>query len=108
MHSLEPLNAVTIQHSGVPPATEELTERFCGRACGGVLDMFVGYDNRDLDIPSRDMTTFQTPFGPLRLTKIPMGWTDSVKNEVYRRKLFRIEGSTLCFRIPSGGTPLFL
>ena len=78
VHSLEPLNAVTIQHSGVPPATEELAERFCGRACGGVLDMFVGYDNRDLDIPSRDMTTFQTPFGPLRLTKIPMGWTDSV------------------------------
>ena len=61
VHSLEPLNAVTIQHSGVPPATEELAERFSGRACGGVLDMFVGYDNRDLAPVSRDPTTFQTP-----------------------------------------------
>ncbi len=78
VHSLEPLNAVTIAHSGVPPATEELAERFCGRACGGVLDMFVGYDNRDQAVISRDMSTFQTPFGPLRLVKLPMGWTNSV------------------------------
>ncbi len=30
MHSLEPLNAVTIKHSGVPPATDELAEHFVG------------------------------------------------------------------------------
>ena len=78
VHSLERLNAVTIQHSGVPPATEELAERFSGRACGGVLDLFVGYGNRVLSPKSRDMTTFQTPYGPLRLVKLPMGWTDSV------------------------------
>ena len=78
VHSLEPLNAVTIAHSGVPPATKELADRFCGRACGGVLDMHVGYDNRDLARPSGDPTTFQTPFGPMRLVKLPMGWTKSV------------------------------
>jgi hypothetical protein len=28
------LNAVTIAHSGLPPATEELASKFAGRACG--------------------------------------------------------------------------
>ncbi|KAI0328793.1 hypothetical protein GY45DRAFT_1218765, partial [Cubamyces sp. BRFM 1775] len=44
VHSLEPLNAVTIAHSGVPPFTEQLAESFAGRACGGILDLYVGYD----------------------------------------------------------------
>ena len=78
VHSLEPLNAVTIQHSGVPPVPEHLVERFAGRACIGVLDLYVGYDERELAECSRDLTTFQTPFGAHRLTTLPMGWTNSV------------------------------
>jgi hypothetical protein len=78
VHALERLNEVTIQHSGVTPGTEALAEHFAGRACGGTLDMFVGYDNRDLAEGSRDYTTFQTPFGAMRLVKLPMGWTNSV------------------------------
>jgi hypothetical protein len=31
VHALEPLNAVTIAHSGVPPATDELANHFAGR-----------------------------------------------------------------------------
>jgi apurinic endonuclease APN1 len=78
VHSLEPLNAVTIAHSGLPPATEALADRFAGRSCGTTLDLYVGYDQRLLDPESRDYTTFQTPFGALRLTTLPMGWTNSV------------------------------
>lgn len=78
VHSLEPLNAVTIAHSGLPPATEELAEAFAGRSCGGTLDLFVGYDERLLAMASRDMTTFSTPYGALRLKTLPMGWTNSV------------------------------
>lgn len=78
MHSLEPLNAVTIAHSGVPPATEELASKFAGRACGGMFDLYIGYDERLLVEESRDMTTFQTPFGTLHLVTLPMGWTNSV------------------------------
>ena len=78
VHSLEPLNAVTIAHSGVPPATEELASKFSGRACGGMFDLYVGYDERLLAEESRDMTTFQTPYGALRLVTLPMGWTNSV------------------------------
>ena len=61
VHSLEPLNKVTIQHSGVPPFTEQVAEQFAGRACGGILDLFVGYDERGIAPASRDLTTFQTP-----------------------------------------------
>lgn len=78
VHSLEPLNAVTIAHSGLPPATEELASHFAGRSCGGVFDLYVGYDERVLAESSRDMTTFQTPYGALRLVTLPMGWTNSV------------------------------
>jgi hypothetical protein len=78
VQSLEPLNAVTIAHSGVPPLTEHLVEQFAGRACGAMLDLFVGYDERALAESSRDYTTFQSPFGALRLTTLPMGWTNSV------------------------------
>ena len=78
VQSLEPLNAVTIQHSGVPPFTDQLAEKFAGRACGSMMDLFVGYDERALAPSSRDFTTFQSPFGALRLTTLPMGWTNSV------------------------------
>ena len=78
VHSLEPLNAVTIQHSGVTPFTEHIAEHFTSRACGGILDLYVGYDEHALAPSSRDYTTFQTPYGALRLTKLPMGWTNAV------------------------------
>ncbi len=78
VHSLEPLNAVTIAHSGVPPFTEQLAESFAARTCGGALDLYVGYDERKIAEESRDLTTFQTPFGARRLVTLPMGWTNSV------------------------------
>ena len=78
VHSLEPLNRVTIQHAGVPPIPDHLAEQFAGRACGSTLDLYVGYDEREIDEASRDLTTFQTPFGAMRLTTLPMGWSNSV------------------------------
>jgi len=78
VHSLESLNRVTIQHSGVVPIPEHLAEQFAGRACGAVLDLYVGYDERLIAESSRDYTTFQTPYGALRLVTLPMGWTNSV------------------------------
>jgi len=73
VHSLEPLNRVTIAHSGLPLATEELAMHFTGRACRGILDLYVGYDERVLTEHLRDLTMFQTPFGALRLVTLPMG-----------------------------------
>ena len=78
VHSLEPLNKVTIQHSGVTPIPEHIAEQFACRPCGAMFDLYVGYDERILSEASRDLTTFQTPFGALRLVTLPMGWTNSV------------------------------
>ena len=43
-----------------------------------MLDLYVGYDEHALAETSRDYTTFQMPYGTLRLTKLPMGWTNAV------------------------------
>jgi hypothetical protein len=78
VHSLEPLNKVTIQHSGIIPIPEHITEQFGGHACGGMLDLYVAFDERNVAESSRDLTTFQTPFGALRIVTLPMGWTNLV------------------------------
>jgi len=78
VHSLEPLNAMTIVHSGLPPVTDVLAMHFSGCACVGMFDLYIGYDERLLVESSQDLTTFQTPFGALRLVTLPMGWTNSV------------------------------
>jgi hypothetical protein len=78
VHSLEPLNRISIWHSGVPPIPDHIVEQFAGRACGAALDLYVGYDERLIAEDSRDLTTFQMPFGSLRLVTLPMGWTGSV------------------------------
>jgi hypothetical protein len=57
---------------------DHLAEQFAGRSCGVMFDLFVRYDERLLAESSRDLTTFQTPFGALRLVTLPMGWTNSV------------------------------
>ena len=77
VHNLQPLNRVTIRDSAVPPYTEQIAESFGGRACYATLDLFVAFDQRRLDVRSRDLTTFSSPLGTFRLTAIPMGWTNS-------------------------------
>ena len=79
VHDLKPLNAVTIKDSALPPMVEQYAESFGGRACYGMFDLFVGFDQRSLAPSSRDLTTFQTPLGTFRLTSIPMGYTNSMQ-----------------------------
>ena len=79
VHDLQPLNAVVIRDSALPPMVEQYAESFGGRACYGMFDLFVGFDQRALAPKSRDLTTFQTPLGTKRLTCIPMGYTNSVQ-----------------------------
>ena len=52
VHDLQPLNAVTIRNSGVPPPADQVIEAMAGRACYSMLDLFVGYDHRTLNISS--------------------------------------------------------
>ena len=78
MHSLEPLNKVTIKHVGVTPFTDQIREHFASRACSGMLNLYVRYDEHSLSKSSQDLTTFQSPFSTLQLVTLLMGWTNSV------------------------------
>ena len=44
VHNLQPLNAVAIQDSGIIPVVEPYAESYGGRACCGMFDLFIGYD----------------------------------------------------------------
>jgi hypothetical protein len=45
--------------------------------CYTVFDLFWGFDARRVHPDSRDLTAFSTPLGLLRLTSMPMGYTNS-------------------------------
>jgi hypothetical protein len=77
VHSLEPLNAVTVRNAAMPPYTDIVAEDFAARSIYTTLDLYVSFDQRQLHEKSRDMTTFNTPLGSFRLTVLPMGWTNS-------------------------------
>ncbi|KIK13107.1 hypothetical protein PISMIDRAFT_18225, partial [Pisolithus microcarpus 441] len=74
-----PLNAVSIQDSAVPPFVDSIAEAFACHSVYGILDLMVGYDHRTIHDDYRDLTTFQTPIGTLRLTKLPMGYTNAMQ-----------------------------
>ena len=78
VHSLKPLNGITIQHSSVTPFTEQIAEQFAGCACGGMLNLYIGYNEHALTETSCNYTMIQTLYGTLCLTKLPMGWTNAV------------------------------
>jgi hypothetical protein len=78
VHSLEPLNKVTIKHAGVTPFMDQIGEHFAGCACSGMPDLYVSYDEHGLVPDLCDLTTFQSPFRTLQLVTLPMGWTNSV------------------------------
>ena len=64
---------MTIVHLGLPLVTKELAMHFARKACSRILDLYVGYDERVLEKQSRNLTTFQMPFGVLRLVTLPIG-----------------------------------
>ena len=77
VHDLQPLNAVSIRDPTVPYPPEHIAETFGGCPLYATLDLKVGFDHRKLHVDSRDMTAFQTPIGPFRLTVLPQGYTNS-------------------------------
>jgi hypothetical protein len=76
VHDLQPLNRVTIRDAGLPPILDDFIEPFAGRQCYTVFDLFSGFDARKMHPDCRDMTAFLTPLGLLRLTAMPMGYTN--------------------------------
>jgi hypothetical protein len=77
IHDLQPLNKVSIRDAGLLPIVDDFVEPFAARQCYTVFDLFWGFDARIVHPQSRDLTAFYTPLGLLRLTCLPMGYTNS-------------------------------
>jgi hypothetical protein len=79
VHDLQPLNTVTICNVSLPPFVKHLAELFVGYMVYGMMDLYLGYDQRRLHKESHDLTTFGMPLGPHCLTTLPQGHTNAVQ-----------------------------
>ena len=79
VNAVQRLNAVTIKDASPPTSGDDFSEEFAGFPLLSRLDFFSGYDQCILAPESRDMTAFITPFGLLRMTALPQGYTNRVQ-----------------------------
>ena len=91
-NAAERLNAVTIKDASLPPSAHDFNEEFTLFPLLSLLDLFSGYDQCILAPESGDMTAFMTPFGLLRMTTLPQGYTNGVQvlDRVIRKVLKNI------------------
>ena len=78
INDVQPLNKVTIRDAGMPPAVDQFSEEFAGYPISSSIDFYAEYYQILLDLASRDLTAFLTELGLVRMTRLPMGWTNSV------------------------------
>ncbi len=88
INDVQPLNKVTIRDSGMPPAVDEFSEDFAGYPITSAIDYYSGYYQISLDKLSRDLTSFLTALGLVRMTRLPQGWTNSVS--IFQRIISKI------------------
>jgi transposase InsO family protein len=82
IQDLQPVNKVTIRNAGIGPSVDEFAEAFAGRSIYSIGDLYSGYDQFQLAIDSRDITTMRTPIGLVRMCTLPQGATNSVAHMV--------------------------
>ena len=73
-----PVNKVTIRNVGIGPNVDEFAEAFAGRSIYSIGDLYSGYDQFQLSLDSRDITTMRTPIGLVKMCTLPQGETNSV------------------------------
>ncbi|MBW0586951.1 hypothetical protein O181_126666 [Austropuccinia psidii MF-1] len=78
VHDLQDLNKVTVKDAVFTPNVDEFVGSFSGIACYGLRNIMGGYNEKELDITTRPLTTFETPLGRLQLTRLPQGAKNSV------------------------------
>ena len=67
IQDLQPINKVMIQNVWVGPVVDEFAEAFAGRAIYSIGDLYSSYDEFQLAIDSRDITTMWTPIRLVRM-----------------------------------------
>ncbi|KAL3687707.1 hypothetical protein R1sor_014016 [Riccia sorocarpa] len=78
IQDLQPANSVTIRNVGTGHVIDDVVDEFAGRAIYSVGDLYSGYDQFQLAVESRDLTTIRTPLGLMRMCTLPQGATNSV------------------------------
>ncbi|KAL3688964.1 hypothetical protein R1sor_015273 [Riccia sorocarpa] len=78
IQDLQPANSVTIRNVGTGPIIDDVVDEFAGRAIYSVGDLYFGYDQFQLAVESRDLTTIRTPLGLMRMCTLPQCATNSV------------------------------
>ena len=82
IQNLHSVNKVTIRNAGIRPTIEEFMKAFAGRNIYSVRDLHSGYDQFQLAVESRDITTMRTPLGLVWMCTLPQGGTNSVAHMV--------------------------
>ena len=73
---------MTIRNAGIGPTIDELAEAFAGRSIYSVGDLYSGYDQFQLAVESRDITTMRTPLGLVWMCTLPQGGMNPVAHMV--------------------------
>ena len=73
---------MTIRNAGIGPTIDEFAEAFAGRSIYSVGDLYSGYDQFQLAVESKNITTMRTPLGLVRMCTLPQGGTNSVPHMV--------------------------
>ena len=76
------------------PSIDEFEEAFAGRSIHSVGDLYSGFDQFQLAVENRDITTMRTPLGLVRMCTLPQGGTNSVAHMVnaMNRVLYAFSG----------------
>ena len=80
------VKAVIIKDACLEPSADDFCEEFAGFPLLSLQDLFSGYYKCIVAPESRDMTAFMIPFGLLRMTMLPEGYTNGV--QVFVRVFF--------------------
>ena len=78
IQDLQLVNKVTIRNSGVGIIVNEFAETFAGHAIYSIGDLYSGYEQFQLAMESRDITTMRTPIGLVRMCTLQQEATNSV------------------------------
>jgi hypothetical protein len=57
IQDLQPVNKVTIRNAGIGPSVDTFAKEFVGRSIYSIGDLYLGYDQFQLAVKSRDITT---------------------------------------------------
>ena len=82
------INAVLIPDASLPPAVEEFSQEFAGYPVVSLVDLFSGNGKCTLDPASRDITAFHIPLELIRMTVLPMGYTNAM--QVFDRVMLKV------------------